>query len=92
MTKVDFSALRGEIMDAARRAFEALMRNHPNERFYAFALYSDDGAMTVAPAANSEEAFRRKINDEADNESEDSTAQDSHGWGAMGNRRMGLRI
>lgn len=60
MIQVDFSTLRSEIKDAARRAFEAVIRNHPNERFYAFALYSDDGAMTAAPAANSEEGLVRK--------------------------------
>lgn len=59
MIQVDFSALRSEIRDAARRAFGAVT-SRPNERFYAFALYSDDGAMTVAPAANSEEELARK--------------------------------
>lgn len=57
MIKVDFPALRSNIRDAARRAFETVIENHPGERFYAFALYSDDGAMTVLPAVNSEEAL-----------------------------------
>lgn len=60
MIQVDFPSLRKEIKDAARRAFEAVTRSHPSEGFYAFALYSDDGAMTVAPAANSEEGLVRK--------------------------------
>ena len=68
MTKIDFPRLRREIKEAARRAFETIANNHPNEQFYAFALYSDDGAMTVVPATNSEEALRRKTQNEDRNE------------------------
>jgi hypothetical protein len=32
---------------------------HPEEDFYAFALYTDDGAMTVCPAANSEQGHQQ---------------------------------
>ena len=60
MIQVDFPSLRSEIRDAARRAFGAVTSSRVSERFYAFALYSDDGAMTVAPAANSEEGLARK--------------------------------
>ena len=48
-----------EIRDAARETYRALLAKHPDERFYAFALYTDSGAMTVVPAANSEEGLQR---------------------------------
>ncbi len=48
-----------EIRDAARETYRALLAKHPDERFYAFALYTDSGAMTVVPSANSEEGLQR---------------------------------
>lgn len=48
-----------EIRDAARETYRALLAKHPGEHFYAFALYTDSGAMTVVPAANSEEGLQR---------------------------------
>ena len=54
------------IRDAARDAFADLRAAHPGEAFYAFALYTDDGLMTVMPAANSEQGFRRAAGDEDD--------------------------
>lgn len=55
----DFSDFQREIADAARATFRALRAQHPDEHFYAFALYTDSGAMTVVPAANSVEGLRR---------------------------------
>jgi hypothetical protein len=46
MTSFDFEMLRVQIRDAARHTFGTLRAAHPNERFYAMALYTDDGAMT----------------------------------------------
>ncbi|WP_233101843.1 DUF4303 domain-containing protein [Variovorax sp. IB41] len=63
MTSFDFETLRTQIREAARTAFAALRAQHPNERFYAMALYTDDGAMTVCPSANSEEALQRILLD-----------------------------
>ena len=54
------------IRNAARQAFGELRRAHPDETFYAFALYTDDGWMTIVPAANSEEGFRRVAEDDPD--------------------------
>ncbi|RQU04049.1 DUF4303 domain-containing protein [Burkholderia cepacia] len=48
-----------EIADAARVTYRALLAAHPGEHFYAFALYTDSGAMTVVSAANSEEGLMR---------------------------------
>jgi hypothetical protein len=58
---MDFLRLRSLIRDAARTAFTELRQAHPDETFYAFSLYTDDGAMTIMPAANSEEGYRRKV-------------------------------
>jgi hypothetical protein len=55
----DYSSLRRELIDAARTSFQAIRNAHPREQFYTFALYSDDGAMTVVPAANTEEGLER---------------------------------
>lgn len=54
------------IRDAARQAFGDLRRRHADETFYAFALYTDDGWMTIVPAANSEEGFHRATQDVTD--------------------------
>jgi hypothetical protein len=55
----DFSDFQREIADAARATFRALRSHHADEHFYAFALMTDSGAMTVLPAANSIEALSR---------------------------------
>ncbi|WP_176045598.1 DUF4303 domain-containing protein [Burkholderia sp. BCC1644] len=55
----DFSDFQRDIADAARATFKALRALHPDEHFYAFALYTDSGAMTVVPAANSIEGLSR---------------------------------
>nr|WP_254217691.1 DUF4303 domain-containing protein [Burkholderia multivorans] len=47
------------IADAARVTYRALLAAHPDEHFYAFALYTDSGAMTGVPAANTEERLKR---------------------------------
>jgi hypothetical protein len=51
----DFEALACKIEIATRKAFIHIQRQHPEDDIYAFALYSDDGAMTVCAAANSVE-------------------------------------
>lgn len=61
MANVDFTLLRREIVEAARRSFSDVRAAHPHEKFYAFALYSDSSAMTALPAANTEEGFTRCI-------------------------------
>ncbi|WP_322090134.1 DUF4303 domain-containing protein [Burkholderia cenocepacia] len=54
-----FPGFAQEIADAARVTYRALLAAHPDEHFYAFALYTDSGAMTVVPAANTEEGLKR---------------------------------
>ena len=51
----DFGALERRIEAAARQAFSDAIERVGNESIYAFALYSDDGAMTVCPAVNTVE-------------------------------------
>ncbi len=48
--RFDFVALEKKLERAVRRAFRDLTKAHPKETPCAFALYSDDGAMTVCPA------------------------------------------
>lgn len=47
-----FAALEVQVRRAARRAFKEVAAAHPEEQLCAFALYSDDGAMTVCPSIN----------------------------------------
>jgi hypothetical protein len=61
MAGVDFALMGREIKHAARRAFTTVRSGHPDETFYAFALYSDDDAMTVVPSANTEQGNERCV-------------------------------
>ncbi len=61
---LDFTQFRTAVRDAAEKAFTEVRAAHPDEHFYAFALYTDDGAMTVVPAANTEEGFQRKVGED----------------------------
>lgn len=58
---VDFDQLRRDIADATRHTFAAIRSRCAGEKLYTFALYSDGSAMTVCPAANTEEAYRRAL-------------------------------
>lgn len=48
----DFQKFAQQLTQATQAAFIELLVRHPAEAFYSFALYSDEGAMTVCPAAN----------------------------------------
>lgn len=48
----NFKELALAIESATRKAFIEIAQKHKSERIYAFALYSDEGAMTVCPATN----------------------------------------
>jgi len=56
----DFAQLERRIEDAARKAFPEVIERAGDETICAFALYSDDGAMTVCPAANTVEHVEHK--------------------------------
>ncbi len=49
---MNFAILGAKIEAAAKKAFEEMFQKHGAEGLYSFALYSDEGAMTVCPAAN----------------------------------------
>jgi hypothetical protein len=49
---IDFQQFTQQLTQATQAAFTELLAQHPTEEFYSFALYSDEGAMTVCPAAN----------------------------------------
>ena len=52
----DYQLLVEDIVEGARRAFEAVRAARSDERIDAYALYSDGGAMTIVCAADSTEA------------------------------------
>ncbi|WP_336664284.1 DUF4303 domain-containing protein [Elizabethkingia meningoseptica] len=49
---MDFEILQQKIEDATKKAFLEIYKKAASEEVYAFALYSDEGAMTVCPSAN----------------------------------------
>ncbi|WP_083411762.1 DUF4303 domain-containing protein [Janthinobacterium sp. 1_2014MBL_MicDiv] len=53
----DVALLQSLVADAARLAFDAVRAAHPGQHINAFALVSDDSAMTIGPMANSREAL-----------------------------------
>jgi hypothetical protein len=57
----DFNQLRTDLKRATQAAIVELRASHPDEDFYAFALYTDDGVAGVSPAANTEEAFAEAV-------------------------------
>ena len=58
---MNWTELEDDVYQAASAAFTELQTAHPDEQFYAFALYTDSGAMTICPAASSHEALARKF-------------------------------
>ncbi|AZA79447.1 DUF4303 domain-containing protein [Chryseobacterium sp. G0186] len=55
---MDFEILKQQIETAAKQAFLELYKKHGAENIYSFALYSDEGAMTVCPSANTLETLK----------------------------------
>lgn len=53
----DFALLQTLVAHAARLAFDCVRRAHPGQHIDAFALVSDDSAMTIGCMANSREAL-----------------------------------
>ena len=67
---MDWVDLEKRVYKAAKSSFSSLKSAHPNEEFYVFALYTDSGAMTICPSANSFRGLEDKIGQE---EEEDRT-------------------
>lgn len=49
---MNFKELEQKIENATKKAFIEIFNEHKNEEIYGFALYSDEGAMTVCPSTN----------------------------------------
>lgn len=61
---MNFIELKSEIEVATRNAFLEMFKEHEKEGIYAFALYSDEGAMTVCPATNTLEHLEKQSKDD----------------------------
>ena len=61
MARMDHHAVRAAIREAARHTFRRLREEKSGERFYAFALCSDEEAQGACASANTEEGFLRKL-------------------------------
>lgn len=62
---MDFDILKQQIETAAKNAFLEMYEKHGTENIYSFALYSDEGAMTVCPSSNTLEAIQNIDEDDA---------------------------
>lgn len=62
---MDFETLKQQIEKAAKKAFLEMYEKHGAENIYSFALYSDEGAMTVCPSSNTMEAINDVDQDDA---------------------------
>lgn len=60
----DVKKLEQKIETATREAFQEMVEKHQQERIYAFALYSDEGAMTVCPSTNTMDYLETKPNND----------------------------
>lgn len=62
---MDFETLKQQIEEAAKKAFLEMYEKHGAENIYSFALYSDEGAMTVCPSSNTIETLQNVEQDDA---------------------------
>ena len=63
---IDFNILKAEIKTAVKEAFTAINAQHKDGDVYSFALYSDEGALTVCPSANTKTHLAEMISDDPD--------------------------
>jgi hypothetical protein len=61
---MDFIELKSKIEIATRQAFLEMFEKHGKDKIYAFALYSDDGAMTVCPSTNTMKHLEQQDKDD----------------------------
>ncbi|GAB7532416.1 hypothetical protein PS3A_48310 [Pseudomonas sp. 3A(2025)] len=67
---MNWSDAESQVYALSKKAFSDFLDDHPDESFYAFALYTDSSAMTLCQAANSLEKLTEKLDSE---EEEDKT-------------------
>ncbi|MFA0921869.1 hypothetical protein ALP73_00785 [Pseudomonas coronafaciens pv. garcae] len=70
---MDWNNLESQVYTLSKKAFFNLLNDHLDERFYAFAMYTDSSAMTICLAANSLEKLNEKIDEEDEEDEEDKT-------------------
>ena len=58
---ISTAKLRKAVCAAARAAFSEIRQAHAKEKFYVFALMTNDSAQYLCPMANSEQALARTI-------------------------------
>lgn len=63
---MNWKELTEKIGRSAQTVFQDLQQSHPEENFYAFALYTDSSAMTVVASANSTQALNETLDAEDD--------------------------
>lgn len=61
---MNFTELKIKIEEASKQAFLEMYEKHGKEEIYAFALYSDEGAMTVCPSTNTIDFLNTKEKEE----------------------------
>lgn len=57
---MNFDLLQQKIEQATKQAFLEMYLQHSAEDIYAFALYSDEGAMTVCPSTNTQTFLKQQ--------------------------------
>ncbi len=62
---LDVQQLIDAIYEGAKRAFETMRTEHPDQTLTSFGLCSDDCAMILVPAANSKQAIKKARDDES---------------------------
>ncbi|MDU8502912.1 DUF4303 domain-containing protein [Pseudomonas syringae] len=70
---MNWNNLESQVYTLSKKAFLNLLDDHSDEKFYAFALYTDSSAMTICLAANSLE----KLNEKIDNEDEEDKTDEA---------------
>ncbi|AMM02911.1 MULTISPECIES: DUF4303 domain-containing protein [Pseudomonas] len=68
---MNWQALESTALTLVTKALQDLSVEHPDEQFYACALYTDSSAMTMAVAVNSVEALEEKLKGEGEEEREE---------------------
>jgi hypothetical protein len=56
-----FEKARRAMVEAARLTFDDYRRAHPDETFYAFALYADNQGDGLSPASHTQEAYESQL-------------------------------
>lgn len=72
---MDWVDLEVRVYEAAKSAFSSLKKARPNEEFYVCALYTDSGAMTICPSANSFRGLEEKISQEDEEDRSNEVVQ-----------------